>query len=104
MNNTDYDITRSNIIKDYMRENCIKEVLDILITTILQNSNDLKLYKKIISNSIKILSQLIDWNDLSLFTDFISILLQNIHNVNLQSEVLVILNSIINKGIYNEYI
>jgi len=97
-NMSDYDITRSNIIKDFMRENCIKNVLEILISSILQNSSEQKHYKKIISNSIKIISQLIDWNDLSLFSQFISIIIENVSNQNLQSEILIVLNAIINKG------
>ena len=57
---TEIQISRSTIIKDYMRQNTIKNLL-IILREILQNEEYLPNDKKIIQKSIEIISQLIDW-------------------------------------------
>ena len=52
-------INRSNIIKDYMRQNTVKNLL-IILKEILQNEEYIPGDKKIIKKSIEIISQLID--------------------------------------------
>ena len=96
----EFEINRSNIIKDYMRINNIKEIVD-LFTQILDNWNSIvTLNKKLISNSIKVLSQLIDWNALTLFEGSYNIMLKFVYVPEYQSDALAFLNSIINKGTY----
>ena len=97
----DFEITRSNIIKDYMRDNTIKDIVDVL-NQILENWNSIvNINRKLISNSIKVLSQLIDWNNLELFHNSINIMLKFINVSEYQSDALSFFDSIINKGITN---
>jgi hypothetical protein len=94
----EFEINRSNIIKDYMRLNNIKDIVE-LFRQILDNWNSIvSLNKKLISNSIKVLSQLIDWNALSLFEESYNIMLKFIYVPEYQGDALSFLNSIINKG------
>ncbi len=98
---SDFAITRATIIKDYMREGTVKEISDVLMSYVMHNisnPNSLKVNYKTISNSIKIIAQLIDWNDLNIFSNFITTILENLLNEILQSDILVLLNAVISKG------
>ena len=99
----DFEINRSTVIKDYMRLNTIKDIVDVF-RQILENWNSIvSLNKKLISNSIKVLSQLIDWNALTLFESSYSIMLKFVYVVEYQSDALSFLNSVINKGNFIAY-
>jgi hypothetical protein len=69
-------ITRSNIIKDYMRANTIQNLL-IIIKEILKNEEYIS-NEKIIKKSIIIISQLIDWIPFEYFYDVLNIILINL--------------------------
>ena len=94
----DFEINRSNIIKDYMRLNSIKDIVDLFIQILDNWSNIININKKLISNSIKVLSQLIDWNTLSLFEASFGIMLKFLYVPEYQGDALAFLNSVINKG------
>ena len=64
---------RSKIIKDYLRENTITNLLNI-IKQILENEENIP-NEKIIKKSIVIISQLIDWVPLEFFVDVFKIIL-----------------------------
>ena len=72
-------INRSNIIKDYMRNNTIKNLLTIL-EEILENEEYIQNDKKIIKKSIEIISQLIDWVPFEFFYKVLNIILGNLIN------------------------
>ena len=74
---TEMQIARSNIIKDYMRANTIKNLL-IILHDILKNEEYLPNDKKIIQKSIEIISQLIDWVPLENFYEVLNIILGNL--------------------------
>lgn len=64
-----FDDTRSTLIKDYMRNDpALIEFINLLDTIILNKDN---IPVKIVSNALKVSSQLIDWNTLSLFESII---------------------------------
>ena len=71
-------INRSNIIKDYMRNNTIPNVL-IVIKSILENEEYIP-NEKIIQKSILIVSQLIDWIPFEYFHGVLNIILGNLIN------------------------
>ena len=74
----DMQISRSNIIKDYMRVNTIPNVL-IVIKNILENEEYIP-NEKIIQKSILIISQLIDWIPFEYFHGVLNIILGNLIN------------------------
>ena len=94
---TEIQISRSAIIKDYMRANTIKNLLFIL-KEILQNEefpND----KKIIQKSIEIISQLIDWIPFEYFYEVLNLILGNlIKKYKYYESCCSVLYSIIKKG------
>ena len=71
-------ISRSNIIKDYMRINTIPNIL-IVIKNILENEEYIP-NEKIIQKSILIVSQLIDWVPFEYFHGVLNIILGNLIN------------------------
>ena len=66
-------ISRSNKIKDFMRNNTIPNLLKV-IKEILENEENIP-NNKIIQNSIILVSQLIDWNPFEFFYDVLNIIL-----------------------------
>ena len=91
-------ITRSNIIKEYMRKNIVKNLL-IILKEILQNEEYIPNDKKIIQKSIEIISQLIDWIPFEFFYDVLNIILGNlIHKYKYYESCCSVLYSIIKKG------
>lgn len=92
----DYEVLRSTIIKDHMR---IKEINNIIyvLNQIIQNETHMN--RKLVKNSIKAVSQLIDWNLINLFSDVINIVKDSlIHKVEYQAESLELLDALIEKG------
>ena len=69
-------INRSNIIKNYMRNNTIPNLL-IIIKEILENEEYIT-NEKIIQKSLVIVSQLIDWIPFEFFYDVLNIILVNL--------------------------
>ncbi len=69
-------ITRSNIIKEYMRKNTVQNLL-IIIKAILENEEFIS-NEKIIQKSIVIVSQLIDWIPFEYFYDVLNVILINL--------------------------
>ena len=69
-------INRSNIIKNYMRNNTIPNLL-IIIKEILENEEYIT-NEKIIQKSLVIVSQLIDWIPFEFFYDVLNIILINL--------------------------
>ena len=87
---------RSTKIKDFLREDGIKEIVALLLEVI-------KGYKfldlKQVKNSLKVIARLIDWNQLFLFTEVVNFTKENFITSNhLLSETLEVFNSIIHKG------
>ena len=95
---TEIQISRSTIIKDYMRANTIKNLLFIL-KEILQNEEYLPNDKKIIQKSIEIISQLIDWIPFEYFYEVLNLILGNlIKKYKYYESCCSVLYSIIKKG------
>ena len=91
-------INRSNIIKDYMRQNTVKNLL-IILKEILQNEEYIPGDKKIIKKSIEIISQLIDWVPFEFFYEVLNIILGNlITKYKYYENCCAVLYSIIKKG------
>ena len=91
-------INRSNIIKDYMRKNTVKNLL-IILKEILQNEECIPNEKKIIQKSIEIISQLIDWVPFEFFYEVLNIILGNLINkYKYYESCCSVLYSIIKKG------
>ena len=95
---TEIQISRSTIIKDYMRQNTIKNLL-IILREILQNEEYLPNDKKIIQKSIEIISQLIDWIPFEYFYEVLNIIIGNlIKKYKYYESCCSVLYSIIKKG------
>ena len=95
---TQMQIARSNIIKDYMRANTIKNLL-IILHDILKNEEYLPNDKKIVQKSIEIISQLIDWIPFEYFYDVLNIIIGNlIKKYKYYESCCSVLYSIIKKG------
>jgi hypothetical protein len=93
---TDYEVTRSTIIKDYMRLEAVNECVYV-INQLMQNESHFP--KKLIKNSIKVISLLIDWNLLNIFEESVRIITSVlINNPEYENESLEVLNAIIQKG------
>ena len=61
------DILVSSKLKDLVRQQAIKPIVEILIQT-LQNQQQLK--DELVNDTLLCLAQLIDWNDLELFKPY----------------------------------
>ena len=95
---TEIQISRSTIIKDYMRQNTIKNLL-IILREILQNEEYLPNDKKIIQKSIEIISQLIDWIPFEYFYEVLNIIIGSlIKKYKYYESCCSVLYSIIKKG------
>lgn len=93
---TDYEVTRSTIIKDYMRLEAVNECV-FVINELMKNESHFP--KKLIKNSIKVISLLIDWNLLSIFEESVRMITNVlINNREYENESLEVLNAIIQKG------
>ena len=93
----DIQINRSTIIKNYMRNNTIPNIL-IVIKAILENEKEIN-NEKIIQKSILIISQLISWIPFNFFIDILRIILGNlIKKDEYFNQSCFILYSIIKKG------
>ena len=92
----DYDLVRSTLIKDHMRTGEINSVIYVL-NLIIQNHAQMN--KKLVKNTIKAVSQLIDWNLINLFSEIINLVKDSLINIlDYQSECLELINALINKG------
>jgi hypothetical protein len=92
----DYEVVRSTLIKDHMRITEINHVVFVLNQII---QNEAHMNKKLVKNSIKAVSQLIDWNVINLFSDIINLIKDSlIHKIEYQSECLETINALIEKG------
>lgn len=90
-------INRSTIIKNYMRNNTIPNIL-IVIKAILENEKEIN-NEKIMQKSILIVSQLISWVPFNFFIDILKIILGNlIKKDEYFNQSCFILYSIIKKG------
>ena len=94
---TDLEAKKANSIKDYLRENFVKDLVN-MVNQVFSNLSEFHNQKKIISNCTKVIAQLIDWNNLVLFGDSVNIILQLLTNDDFQSDALLVLNAIVNKG------
>jgi hypothetical protein len=94
---TEVEAKRSSIIKDYLRDNFVKELIKVL-NQVFNNLDEFQGNKKFISNCTKVISQLIDWNNLELFIESIYITLKFLNNEDFQADALLVLNAIVNKG------
>ena len=94
--NTEFLANKSTIIKEYMRNNEIKDVLDLLFM-ILSNEEILK--ENVIKKCIKVVSELIDWVLISSFGNIMQLILNKyINNLNYIDEIIQCLTAIIKKG------
>jgi len=92
----DYENVRSTLIKDHMRIGEINNIALVLNQVI---GNEAHMNKKLVKNSIKAVSQLIDWNVISLFSDVINLVKEYlIQKIEYQSECLEMINALIAKG------
>lgn len=93
---TDYCLARSTKIKDFMREEAVGEII-FVINQLMQNEKHFP--KKLIKNSIRVIAQLVDWNNLNLFNDSVTMITGSLINqLEYQPECLEVFNSVINKG------
>ena len=93
----DIQINRSSIIKAYMRNNTIPNII-LVIKAILENESYINNIK-IIQKSIIIISQLIDWVPFEFFIDILKIILGNlIKRYEYFNQCCYILYSIVKKG------
>ena len=94
--NTEFLANKSTIIKEYMRNNEIKDVLDLLFM-ILSNEEILK--ENVIKKCIKVVSELIDWVLINSFGNIMQLILNKyINNLNYIDEIIQCLTAIIKKG------
>jgi len=94
---TELEAKRSNILKDYLRDNFVKDLVN-MVNQVFNNLSEFQNQKKIILNCTKVIAQLIDWNNLNLFGESVNIILQLLSNEDFQSDALLVLNAIVNKG------
>ncbi len=89
-------LNRATIIKDYLRTNGVAEIVGLMFEII---KNHKFLDRKLVKNSMKVITRLIDWNLLNLFTDCVHYITNDLINSgSLISESLEVINSIIHKG------
>ena len=93
---TDYEGSRSTIIKDYLRIHLIKDINNVLYQII---SNDQYVDASVVIKSIKVIAQLIDWNSLEIFNELLATMLTKlISNGSYLSAILEVLNAVVKKG------
>jgi len=80
----------------------VKDLVN-MVNQVFANLSEFRNQKKIISNCTRVIAQLIDWNNLVLFGDCVNIILQLLSSEDFQSDALLVLNAIVNKGKYKEY-
>jgi hypothetical protein len=90
----DYDMVRATIVKDYLRVDGVNDIVYFLTQLVTSHSG---LNKKLVKNTIKVTSELIDWNSLNIFGDFINIVISDLIN-HYQSEAFELLSAIVKKG------
>ncbi len=89
-------LNRATIIKDFLRTNGVTEIVGLLFEII---KNHQLLDNKLVKNSIKVISRLIDWNLLNIFTECVNYITSIlIPSRILLSESLDVLYCIIHKG------
>ena len=94
--NTEFLANKSTIIKEYLRNNEMKEILDLLFI-ILSNEEILK--ENVIKKCIKVVSELIDWVIINSFGNIMQLILNKyINNFNYIDEIIQCLTAIIKKG------
>ena len=94
--NTEFLANKSTIIKEYLRNNEMKEILDLLFI-ILSNEEILK--ENVIKKCIKVVSELIDWVIINSFGNIMQLILNKyINNLNYIDEIIQCLTAIIKKG------
>ena len=93
---TDFEGSRSTIIKDYLRVHLIKDINTVLYQIL---SNDQYVEFNVVSKAIKVISQLIDWNSLEMFNELITVMLSNLLSKReYLPMILEVLNSVVKKG------
>ena len=93
---TDFEGSRSTIIKDYLRVHLIKDINNVLYQII---SNEQYVDFNIVVKSIKVIAQLIDWNSLEIFNELIAVMLSSLISKPVYlSVILEVLNSVVKKG------
>lgn len=93
---TKFEAEKSTIIKDYMRINNIAEI-SFLVTQIIDNEQYFD--QKIVSKTIRLIAQLIDWNQLNIFEVAIEKILKSLIQKNqYQTECFELINALIKKG------
>lgn len=94
--NSDFQTEQSTKMKDHMRLNVIKDITKILVQVLL---NEPFIDSKVISKSIKVVTELISWNYLECFDQFIQIVIDSLLlKINYQGDCIELLNAIIKKG------
>jgi hypothetical protein len=98
---SEFDMIRATIVKDNMRVDIITDIIGVF-TQLMQSHESLN--KKVVKNAIKIIGQLIDWNNISLFNEPINLIMGNlISNADFQSECFEVLSSLVGKGMEPEH-
>ena len=93
------DLELSQRIKDSMRVEAVPMVLQIMLPT-LQNYTVFQ--TKTIRGALKVVSQLIDWNELSLFADFVPYFKEFVKMKNFRQGAFACLGAIVAKGMSDQ--
>jgi len=93
---SDYEGFRSTKIKDYMRLEAVGDCVYVINQLM---TNEAHFPKKLIKNCIRVVAELVDWNNLNLFADSVKIITENlIGQQNYLCESLEVMNAILSKG------
>ena len=92
---TEFEAQRANIIKDYLRINVMNDIIFVL-NQVLSNANFID--ASLVLKSIKVVSQLIDWNVLTLFGDIIQKITPMLNNKTFRISSLETINALMKKG------
>ena len=92
---TEFEAQRANIIKDYLRLNVMNDIIFVL-NQVLSNANYID--SALVLKSIKVVSQLIDWNVLTLFGDIIQKITPMLNNKTFRISSLETINALMKKG------
>lgn len=93
---TEFEAQKATAIKDYMRINTINDIVFILNQVI---SNESFIEAKIVIKSMKVVSQLIDWNVLNVFNDILIVIFNSlISKQQFQLSSFEIINALVKKG------
>jgi hypothetical protein len=97
---SEFEMQRATVIKDNMRVECVTDII-FLLTQLMQNHSNLN--KKVVKNAIKVIGQLIDWNNINLFTEPINVIMGSlILSSDFQSDCFEVISYIVGKGMEPE--